>query len=172
MLDLSISGTKYKTSDIITHGLSGTSKLVAKQRKVLHKELTMIHKTYKKNFKQYKKLKMINTISKMLINFLNATTVSTIVITYSSSFPILYVSLASSTVASLISVLLDSYNINDKISRFHTTYLQLLDIFNVYRSKYIKTKDSNELDELINELNVKVGLILDSANLVSISSTD
>ena len=144
---------------------------VIKQRKCFHKELMSIKKLYKKNFSGFKHLKKINTACKMVINLLNAVTVSSIVVTYTDSLSILYISLAASTTASLMGVLLDSYNISDKISRYHTTYLQLVDLFNTYRSKYLKCKKNpTHLDEILGELNTKIGLILDSAELVSISS--
>lgn len=139
--------------------------------KLVRQQLSKIKKMYKANLKQYKKNKRINTILKLIVNILNAITVSSLVISFSGAVPVLIVSLAASSLSSIISVIDQSVGYNSKSYQYQTTYLQELDLYNTYNNKIlIKNTD---LNEVLNELNNKLGIILDSAGpVVSISSDD
>lgn len=137
--------------------------------KLIKQQLSKLKKLYKENHHQYKKNKRINMILKLFVNVLNAVTVSSLVIGFSGAAPVLIVSLTASSLSSIISVVNDSVGFLGKAHQYQTTYLQTLDLFNTYNSKLL-IKNSN-LDEMLTEINNKLGLILDSAGpLVSISS--
>ena len=138
--------------------------------KLIRKKLREIRALYKKNFKKYKKHKRLSTIFKVVINVLNAVTVSSAVIAFSSIPIISIITIASSTLSTIISVINNTIDFQSKSQTYQTTYLNLKDLYDSNTSSML-SKHSN-LDDILNDINNKLGIILDSANPVSISSTD
>lgn len=138
--------------------------------KLINKQLSTIKKLYKKNFRLFKKYKRINTIMKVGINLCNAVTVSSLVLSFSGAVPILVLTIASSTLGGTLQVINDTVDYQAKAHTHQTTYLQELDIYNTYMNEML-SKNRN-LDNILTELNNKMGIILDSSLPVSTSSTD
>ena len=138
--------------------------------KLINKQLSSIKKMYKKNFKLFKKHKRIDTVLKVTINLCNAITVSSVIVSATGALPVLIVTIATSTIGGGLSVIRDTVDYQSKAHTYQTTYLQELDIYNTYTNLML-SKDRN-LDNILNELNAKMGIILDRALPVSTSSLD
>lgn len=144
-----------------------------KKLKILKQHLSKIKRMKKVYYKKFKKYKSINTCSKIIINLLNALTVSSLVLTFSGAVPVIIVSIVSSSLSSLGSVALNTFDMDAKIHSANTTYLQLDDLFNTYYTKiYKKDISDSDLNTMLNELNNKLGLIQDNALPISMNSSE
>ena len=117
------------------------------------------------HYLKYRKLKRIGTWTQVIINTLNAVSVSSLVMNLSpKNINILILSLVVTTLSALLSVVMSTYEVGHKIHSHHTSYLQYLDIsrdtFNRLRINSLTSKD---LDEFLNNINTKLGLIEDQS---------
>ncbi len=146
-----------------------TKSQTLKKIKMINHQLKKIKKMEHTHYKNFKKFKKIITRCKVAVNVLNAITVSSVVLSFSGAIPILVVTIVSSTLSGLIQVVTDSVDYQDKMHTSQTTYLQLLDIYNVYKLK-VMSKDP-DYDDILLELNSKLGIVLDSAEAISITES-
>ena len=74
------------------------------------------------------------------------------------------IALVSSSLSSLLTVGLSSYEIDNKISLHHTTALQLNDLYRSVNLRVLKNNlSSTDLDEIILDLNDRLSIIDDVA---------
>lgn len=136
-----------------------------KQKKLLATELCKIKSLYKKHYKNFRKYKRLSTISKVIINLCNSITVSSVVLSFSGTFPILIVTIVSSSLSSGVSVISDSFDWIGKMHSSQTSYLQLLDLYNSYNIQ--STHRNADYTKLLEQINSRLGLILDNSIPVS-----
>ena len=100
---------------------------------------------------------------------LNAFVTCSIVAAYIGESEVLIASLIVSSIASIATPVMAVLDFKEKQHDNHTSYLQLYDLFNDGKNQLLKA--SVDLDGLLANLNAKLGLILDSADVVSISES-
>jgi hypothetical protein len=132
-------------------------------------QLNDLKKLKKKHYKKFKTLRKTTTLSKITINLLNGITVSSVIITFSAFPPAIIVSLVASSLSTLGSIALTTADIDNKFRQSQTTYLQLEDLYNHFNNQLLK--NDPDLDKILDELNARSGLILDSSSPVSVSDS-
>lgn len=132
--------------------------------------LKKIKSQSKKHYKKFRKLKKIQTVGKVTINFLNTVSVTSLVITFTALPPVVIISLISSSLSALGSGVMSIIDLSRKITTHQSAYLQLKDIHDSYEATLLKNHlNSEDLDDILKELNVKMGLILDNATNEAVS---
>ena len=145
-----------------------TPEVISRIKKI-RRELIKIKKMYKTHHRKWRIYKRVSTCFKVSINTLNAITISSLVISFTGSFPILILTITSSTISSILSVIHDTVGFPEKYMNHQTSFLQLLDLHSTYNNLLLG--DTPNYTSILNEINAKLGLILDSANVVSVSSS-
>ena len=159
-----------KVSEIQLNLTDTPANIQQAKSKLIRKKLREIRELYKKNFKKFKTYKRYNTTFKVIINVLNACTVSSAVISFSGMPIIAILTIATSSISTILSVINSTIDFQARYHVYQTSYLQLKDLYDSNTSNLL-SRHSN-LDHILNDINQKLGLILDSSNPVSLSSTD
>lgn len=122
------------------------------------------------HYKKYVKYKKINTFSKTSINTLNTISVCSIVLTLSPTSPIfIIIGLSTTTLSSIFSAISSSIDIENKVHSHNTSYLQYSDLYRDVSARLLRNGMSSEdLDNLLNEINNRIGLIEDQAPSITI----
>ena len=132
------------------------------KKELIRDELKKIKERKLKQYNRYKKLKSFNITSKTIINLLNAVSVSSIIVSYSYLPFSTIIALSSTAISSLLSVLLSSYEMDNKITVHHTTSLQLSDLYRTINLRILRNNlSSDDLDEIILDVNDRLALIED-----------
>lgn len=117
-----------------------------------------------KQYINYIKKKKIDNATKIIISILNSISISSLISGFSGLLPFTIVSLVSSSLSALLFAAINSYNLSDKISKYNNSYQQYGDlhrwIAGVIKKNHL---ESNDYDELINNINEKLSLIEDSS---------
>ena len=110
-------------------------------------------------------------ISKTAINGLNAVSVSSLILTFTPVSPVaVVVALSTTTLSSISSAVLQTFELEHKIQTHNTSYLQYSDIYREYSAKLKRNHlSSDDYDDMLSELNARLGLIEDSSLPISIS---
>ena len=116
------------------------------------------------NYKKWKKLKRVKSIVRPLLNGLNTISITSIVISISPLAPVMvFVALASSSVAAIGNVVTNSYELERKIQSYHQSYLQYS---NLHRTTSAVLKRNNlsstQYDDILEDINNQMSLILDN----------
>ena len=116
------------------------------------------------NYRKWKKLKRVKNIVRPLLNGLNTISITSIVISISPILPIMmFVALASSSIAALGNVVTNSYELERKIQSYHQSYLQY---GNLHRTTSAVLKRNNlsseQYDDILDDINNQMSLILDN----------
>ena len=141
-----------------------TKQLLYKNKiKVFKEILANIKKKKDKHYKKYKKLKCINNFLKVGVNILNAGSICSLVITFMGMTPVIVISLSLTSLSTLITAGMNSYDIDYKIQSHNNSYLQFSEIYRHYQSILIKNGlTSKQLDEYLTEMNEKINLVMDT----------
>lgn len=117
------------------------------------------------HYKFYKKYKMINTILKLIINILNAISVSSIVMEYATIYGFTnIIAMVSTTLSSIITIVINNFNLDDKINLHNLTKSQLTDLYRNTQITILKNNlTSNDLDYILEDINNQLSLINDIA---------
>lgn len=117
------------------------------------------------HYKKWKKLNKINSIIKASINGMNAISVCSLVLSMSPASPLfMIVALCSTSVSSILSAATTAYELENKSHSHQTSYLQYTDIYRDVSARILRNNISSEdLDVLLVELNVRLGLIEDNS---------
>ena len=109
-------------------------------------------------------LKNTNTVLKSCVNVLNVVSISNLIVAQLPVTQIVtIIALCTSSSSGLITALLNTYDIEFKINAYHTTYLQLSDLYRDISARLkINNLSSHDLDIFLNEINGKLGLIEDN----------
>jgi hypothetical protein len=121
-----------------------------KKRKVTH-------------YTQYGRFKTISNYSKGLINGLNAISVCSMILTYTPMIPgVMIVALSTTTVSSLASAISNAIDVDGRYHSHHTSYLQYTDLSRDISARIFRNGlSSKDLDNMLSELNDRMGLIED-----------
>lgn len=141
-----------------------TQQLLYKNKIKIFKEiLENIKKKKDKHYKKYKKLKCINNFLKVGVNILNAGSICSLVISYMGMTPVIVISLSLTSLSTLITAGMNSYDIDYKIQSHNNSYLQFSEIYRHYQSILIKNGlTSKQVDEYLTEMNEKINLVMDT----------
>ena len=141
-----------------------TKQLLYKNKIKIFKDiLNNIKNVSYKHYKKHKKLKKINTILKVIVNVLNAGSICSLVISYMGLSPVILISLSFTSMSSLLTAFLSSFEIDYKINSHNNSYLQYSEIYRHYNQLLIKNGlSSGDIDILLNEMNEKLNLIQDT----------
>jgi hypothetical protein len=134
-------------------------------KKIVLKELLCTIKKKKEiNYKKWKKLKKISAILRPLFTGFNAVSVSSIVLTFSPFAPIfIIIALTSASISTVGTVIIDAYQLENKIARCHNSYRQYADLYRtVSASMNKKHLTSDDYDDILEDLNNMISLIEDS----------
>ena len=116
-----------------------------------------------KHYKQFGKYKKINTFTKSLVNALNAISVCSMVLTFTPVSPaILVVALSATSISGISSAVHSSTDIEGKFHSHNTSYLQYTDLYRDVSARLLRNGMSSfDLDNLLTEINARMGLIED-----------
>ncbi len=118
-----------------------------------------------KHYKQFGKFKKINTCTKGIINALNAVSVCSMVTTFMPvSSWIMYIALGCTSVSSVTYAVCSSIDIEGKVHSHNTSYLQYTDLYRDVSARLLRNgMSSPDLDNLLAEINARIGLIEDNS---------
>ena len=123
-------------------------------------------KTRKKShYKQFAKYKKINILLKCIVNGLNSISICSLILTFTPVVPVvMIIALASASIGGITHAITSSIDIEEKINRHNTSYLQYNDLFRDVNSRLLKNgMSSSDLDLLLSEINTRMSLIEDSS---------
>lgn len=131
-------------------------------------ELKKFKHEYHSLFLHYKKKDLVFRI---ILNLCNAVTLSSIVLTFvDTNYIFMYVSLGFSSLSTIIGALYSTLDLPSKATSAQTSWLQIKDLYNTYNAKLLRNHlSSQEYDTMLEEINVKIGLVLDSGLPVEVS---
>lgn len=117
------------------------------------------------HYLKYMSFKAISTRLNIIVNILDAISVSSIVINMSPEYTNLKISsLVTTSTSAILSIFVTTYDFNDKINRHQTSYLQYTDIYRDIDAKIAANGlTSKELDAMLTQLNSRLGLIEDQS---------
>ena len=129
-----------------------------------------VKKRKNQHYKQFGKYRKINTLNKSLVNVLNAISVCSMVLTFTPVSPaILIVALSATSVSGITSAVNSAMDIEDKVHSHNTSYLQYTDLYRDISARLLRNGMSSlDLDNLLSEINARMGLIEDHSECISI----
>ena len=118
--------------------------------------------THYKCFARYKK---INTFVKSVVNALNAVSVCSMVLTFTPVSPaVMIIALSATSISAITSAVHSSTDIEGKVHSHNTSYLQYTDIYRDVSARLLRNgMSSQDLDNLLTEINSRIGLIEDQS---------
>ena len=118
-----------------------------------------------KHYKQFGRYKKINTITKGIINSLNAVSVCSMVLTFTPISPaVLIVALSATSISAISSAVHSSTDVEGKVHSHNTSYLQYTDLYRDISARLLRNgMSSQDLDLLLREINARMGLIEDQS---------
>ena len=124
----------------------------------------------KLHYKKFYKFKKINTFMKCFINGLNAISICSIVLALSPASPIvMFVGLSTTTISGILSAITSSIDMEGKIHSHNTSNLQYSDLYRDISARLLRNgMSSQDLDNLLGEINTRMSLIEDNSLPISI----
>jgi hypothetical protein len=118
-----------------------------------------------KHYKKVSLYKKINTITKAVINGLNAISVCSIIVSMTPMSPLVMIlALTTSTVSGIATAVVQSIDLEEKLQSHNTSNLHYNDIHRDISSRILRNGLSSEdLDSILGELNARLSLIEDSS---------
>ena len=129
-----------------------------------------VKKKKQTHYKYYARYKKINTFSKSFINTLNALSVCSMVLTFTPINPVvMIVALSATSISAITSAIHSSTDIEGKFHSHNTSYLQYTDIYRDVSARLLRNGMSSlDLDNLLTEINSRMGLIEDQSLPITI----
>jgi hypothetical protein len=117
------------------------------------------------HYKKFGKLKKINTFIKSFVNGLNAVSVCSLILSLTPATPIVsIIALSATSISATISAIASSIDIEGKIHSHNTSNLQYNDLYRDVSARLLRNGMSSEdLDNLLSEINTRMSLIEDSS---------
>lgn len=139
------------------------------KKKSLKQSLKGIKNKKNKHYNKFRKFKRWNMIIKAIINGLNAISVSSIVISLSPASPVMIIiALTSTSLSGVITATTNAIGIDDKVNSHHTSYQQYGDLYRDINARLLRNGLSSEdLDNLLSDLNTRLSLIEDNSLPIS-----
>lgn len=127
--------------------------------------LADVKKRKNQHYKQFGKYKKINTFTKSFINSLNAISVCSMVLSFTPISPaVLIVALSATSISSVGSAVHSSIDVEGKVYSHNTSYLQYTDLYRDVSARLLRNGMSSlDLDNLLSEINARMGLIEDQS---------
>ena len=125
-----------------------------------------------KHYKKFSSLKKINGVLKSFVNALNAISVCSMVLTFTPVSPVcLIIALSTTSISAIISAVMSAYEIENKFHSHQTSYLQYVDVHrDLSACMFRNGLSSQDLDNILSELNSRLGLIEDNSLPIKIDS--
>lgn len=129
-----------------------------------------VKKKKQAHYKSYARYKKINTIVKSVVNALNAVSVCSMVLTFTPVSPaVMIVALSATSISAITSAVHSSTDIEGKVYSHNTSYLQYTDIYRDVSARLLRNGMSSlDLDNLLTEINSRMGLIEDQSLPITI----
>ena len=129
-----------------------------------------IKKKKRAHYKLFARYKKINTLVKSVINSLNSVSVCSMVLTFTPISPaVMIVALSCTSLSALTSAVHSSSDVEGKVHSHNTSYLQYTDLYRDVSARLLRNgMSSSDLDNLLSEINDRVGLIEDQSLPVTI----
>ena len=117
------------------------------------------------HYKCFGKYKKINTFVKSVVNALNAVSVCSMVLTFTPVSPaVKIVALSATSINAITSAVYSSTDIEGKVYSHNTSYLQYTDIYRDVSARLLRNgMSSQDLENLLTEINSRMGLIEDQS---------
>ena len=140
------------------------------KKKLIKDILDDVKRRKKEHYKQFGKYKSINTFIKSLVNGLNAVSVCSMVLTFTPSSPVfLIVALSCTSLSAISSAVHSSTDVEGKVHSHNTSYLQYTDLYRDVSARLLRNNLSSlDLDNLLSEINARIGLIEDNSEPITI----
>jgi hypothetical protein len=124
-----------------------------------------VKKNKYKHYRQFRKYKKVNTCTKALITALNAVSVCSMVLTFTPISPaVMIVALSATSISGIASAVHSSTDVEGKVHSHNTSYLQYTDLYRDVSARLLRNGMSSlDLDNLLSEINSRIGLIEDAA---------
>jgi len=135
------------------------------KKNLIFSEIEKMKNQKQAHYDLYKKYKFINTILKLIINVLNAVSVSSLVMEYASLYGFTnLVAMITTTISSVITIVINNFSLDDKINRHQLAKSQLTDLYRQTTLIVLKNNlSSSDLDTIIENINSQLSLINDTA---------
>lgn len=117
------------------------------------------------HYKKFGKLKKINTFIKSFVNGLNAVSVCSLILSLTPATSIVsIIALSATSISATISAIASSIDLEGKIHSHNTSNLQYNDLYRDVSARLLRNGMSSEdLDNLLSEINTRMSLIEDSS---------
>jgi len=132
-----------------------------KKKFMIYKILDNIKSRSNKHYNKFSHYKKKNRCLKVFINILNSISVCSLVISLRpTDHLIIFISLASSTLSTILSAYSSVCDYNDRSSLNQLNHLQYIDLYRNVKGDLLKNNlSSKDLDDIIDDLNNKLSLI-------------
>lgn len=136
--------------------------------KMIKQILDDVKKRKYKHYSRFGKYKKINTFTKSLINALNAVSVCSMVLTFTPvSKVVVFVALSATSISTITSAVNSSTDVEGKVHSHNTSYLQYTDLYRDVSARLLRNGMSSlDLDNLLTEINSRMGLIEDHSECI------
>ena len=125
----------------------------------------------KKNihYKKFGRFKKINTFIKSFVNALNAISVCSLVLSLTPATPVTsIIALSATSISAITSAISSSIDLEHKIHSHNTSNLQYNDLYRDISARLLRNGMSSlDLDNLLTEINTRMGLIEDSGEYIT-----
>jgi hypothetical protein len=138
---------------------------------MIRQRLDHIRRRQVEHFRQFKRLTIWNTKFKATINVLNTISVTSLVLTFSGSHTTLIICAVSNSISAIGTAILSVVDVESKAHSHQTSYLQFVELYDTYMVELLHDNlHGSDLDRILNDLNSKVGLILDNCEPIELST--
>ena len=129
-----------------------------------------IKKKKMKHYNQFSKYKKLNIFTKSFINGLNSISVCSLVVSFNEIYnSIMIIALISTSISSITSAITSSIDIENKVHSHNTSNLQYNDLYRDIAARLLRNgMSSQDLDNLLSEINSRMGLIEDHSEPITI----
>lgn len=138
--------------------------------KMIREILGEIKKNKQKHYMRFRKMKQQSTLIKTSVNGLNAVSVCSIVLSLAPTSPVsVIVALSTTTLSGIVSAVSNAYEFEHKVHSHQTSYLQYSDVYREVSARLHRNGlSSSDLDQILGDLNSRLGLIEDNSLPISI----
>lgn len=136
----------------------------AEKLKLIHNLLRDINTRKVRHYNKFKYYKKINTGFKTTVNILNGVSISSLVLSLPGNLITLGISIGCTSTSALLSIINQSIDYENKFRLHQTSYLQYVDIYRDVNARIMRNHlTSEDLDNILTEMNSRIGLIEDNS---------
>lgn len=163
--------SQYRITDG-AYNITPTNTNVNRSKKLMliNHQMKRIKEMKKVHFKKFQTLKKFDVIFKSIVNMLNTISVTGLVLNFTGTPFSLYVSTTTSTLSAIMTAVLSVASLESKYHSHQTSYLQFIDLYDTTNVELVKDNlTSSRLDTLLEQLNTRINLILDTCEPITYS---